>query len=162
MKDRLDIADLRREMIGEFLEERKLRYLKDRDGDFVVRFRWEPRTVEFLIGADDTGSLLWFQSRASTTFPVEDVPLLLLATNAYVSRFRWPRLRVVVEGTEALVLTDGHLLMAESLEQDELDRFLECALMSTRDFWANFELPDVASLDAEIISFLQDNQNGAA
>ena len=85
MTDRLDIADLRREMIGEFLEERKLPFLRDPDGDFVVRFRWGPRTVEFLIGTDDTGGLLWFQSRASTTFPVEDVPLLLIATNPRTS-----------------------------------------------------------------------------
>lgn len=48
------------------------------------------------------------------------------------------------------------------LDALKLNRFLDCGLMATDQFWEEFELPSVGSLDAEIISFLQEHQDGAA
>jgi hypothetical protein len=162
MTGRLDIADLRREMMKNYLKSRGLRFLLDQDGDFIVSFRWETMVVEYLLATDPTGGLVWFEAKTSISFPIDQVPLLLVVINRFMREHRWPRLSVGIEGSRSVIVADGHLIMLDSLEQDELNRFLDCALMSTDRFWEEFELPNVGSLDAEIISFLQDNQDGAA
>lgn len=157
-----DLAEQRRGMIRRFLEQRGLRFFTDCDGDFLVRFRCEKRTVEFMIATDSRGEVVWFESTASTRFRQEDVPLLLVATNSYTLSQRWPRLKVVVEGSEAFVVTDGHLLALDSAGQEQLEGFLECALSTTLAFWEEFTLPNMEALDDELDAFLGGTQDGSA
>lgn len=162
MSGQLDIADLRREMIGNYLRSRELRFLRYDDGDYAVRFRWNKRIIDFIIGTDDTGAMLWFEASASTAFPTDQVPLLLLVSNEFMRTHRWPRLTVRVEDDEASITCDGHLGMFESLEDFELARFLDSGIGATQQFWAEFVLPNVAFVEAEIVSLLNENQDGAA
>lgn len=162
MSEQLDIADFRREMIDDYLKSRDLRFLRYDDGDFGVRFRWNKRTVEFVIGTDETGAILWFEATAATAFSIEQVPLLLLVANEFMQSHRWPRLTVSVEDDEASVVCDGHLAMFDSLEAFELDRFLDSGIGATEKFWSDFVLPDGSSMEAEIVSLLGENQDGAA
>jgi len=162
MPDKLNIADLRREMIGDYLQSRQLKFLRYDDGDYAVRFRCNQRTVDFIIGTDETGAMLWFEASASNSFPTEQVPLLLLVTNEFMQTHRWPRLTVRVDADEAAIVCDGHLGMFDSLEDFEVARFLDSGLGATQEFWAEFVLPDVSSMDADIIALLNEDQDGAA
>lgn len=162
MSEQLDRAEFRREMIDDYLKSREFRFLRYDDGDFAVRFRWNKRTVDFAIGTDDTGSILWFEATAATAFSIEQVPLVLLVTNEFMQSHRWPRLTVSVEDDEVFVVCDGHLAMFDSLEDFEVARFLDGGLGATQQFWGEFALPDDCSMEAEIISLLGENQDGAA
>ncbi len=148
MTEDLDMADLRREMIDDYLKSRQLTFLRYEDGDFAVRFRWGTRKVDFVIGTDETGAMLWFEAVASTTFPLEQMPFLLLVTNQYMLSHRWPRLKVAIDNDEASIVSDGHLGMLDSLEECELGRFLDSGIGATAQFWEEFKLPDSDSLDA--------------
>lgn len=118
--------------------------------------------MEFTIATDSSGKVVWFESTASTRFRQEDAPLLLVATNSYTLSQWWPRLKVAVEGSEALVVTDGHLLALDSAGQEQLEGFLECALSTTLAFWEEFTLPNMEALDDEIDAFLGGTQDGSA
>jgi hypothetical protein len=162
MSEQLDRAEFRRGMIDDYLKSRELQFLRYNDGDFAVRFRWNKRTVDFAIGTDDTGSILWFEATAATAFSVDQVPFLLLVANEFMQSHRWPRLTVRVEGDEAFVVCDGHLAMFDSLEDFEVARFLDGGVGATQQFWSEFALPDGSSMEAEIISLLGEDQGGAA
>jgi len=162
MSEQLDIANLRREMIGNYLKSRELRFLRYEDGDYAVRFRWGRRTIDFIIGTDETGAMLWFETSASRAFPIEQVPLLLLVTNEFMQTHRWPRLTVRVDTDEAGIVCDGHLGMFDSLEDFEVTRFLDSGIGATQQFWTEFVLPDITSVEAEIVNLLNEDQDGAA
>lgn len=162
MSDNLDIADLRREMIGDYLKSRDLRFLRYEDGDFAVRFRWGKRKVDFIIGTDETGAMLWFEGMTSTTFPLKQMPVLLLVTNEYMLTHRWPRLKIAIDNDEASIVSDGHLGMFDSLEECEVARFLDSGIGATEQFWEEFSLPDVDSRHVGSISELPPSPLGDA
>jgi hypothetical protein len=162
MSEQLDRAGFRREMIDDYLKSRELRFPRYSDENFAVRFRWNKRTVDFAIGTEDAGAILWFEATAATAFSIEQVPLVLLVTNEFMQSHRWPRLTVRVEDDEAFVECDGHLAMFDSLEDFEVARFLDGGLGATQQFWSEFALPDGSSMEAEIISLLGEDQGGAA
>jgi hypothetical protein len=163
MTDRLDIADLRREMIGDYVKSRELRFLRYENGDYSVPFRVGHRSVEYRLSTDPTGAMLSFTATASTTFNLDQLPLLLLVTNEFVQEHRWPRLSVeIINEEEVGIVADGHLLMADSLEEFEVARFLDSGIGATQQFWHDFVLPDLDAMEAEIITLLRENEDGAA
>ena len=62
MTDRLDIADVRREMIKVYLRWRGFRFLIDQDGDLIVRFRCRGVIVDYLLVAEPNGKIISYSA----------------------------------------------------------------------------------------------------
>lgn len=162
MTDRLDIADVRREMIKVYLRWRGFRFLIDQDGDLIVRFRCRGVIVDYLLVAEPNGKIISFKTYTDMSFEIEKIPLVLIVINQFQRANRWPRLTVATRDDAAFIVAEGHLLMEDSVDQGEVNRFLDCGLMATNQCWEEFELPDVGSAEAQIVEFLRDHREGAA
>jgi hypothetical protein len=87
-----EVVPFTRDLVKEFLEEADLKYLVDRDGDFVVFFDTpypQRLLVQFILGGSKK-EILQIAIRVDPSPPMEETEALKLV-NSWNLRKRWPR-----------------------------------------------------------------------
>jgi hypothetical protein len=87
-----EVVPLTHELVREFLEERKLNYMVDKDGDFVVIFETpypQHLFTSFILDGPQK-QVLQILIRVAPTPPIGEVEALRLV-NAWNAEKRWPR-----------------------------------------------------------------------
>jgi len=149
------LAGLHRNMIRTYLESRDLRFFTDQEGDFFLIYDCAEKVLHIRIGLDDDGQVMWFECTDTVSYKVDEVAILHLTLNTWMSERRWPRLSLRVrKGSGVSVVADNHLALGSSLEDGEIVRFLDTTIGATLAFWEEFSIPNMAAFEDEIERFL--------
>jgi hypothetical protein len=129
-----------RDMIAHFVELHRLNYLTDSDGDFWIRYAYDPAIdgqLQIYIGAEgDDHNILVCRCEISRTFEPEGIADLLKVCNTWNEEKRWPKAFVSPDRTERLaVFLESQYALHRGAFDALVEDTIETFIAGSVQFW---------------------------
>lgn len=129
-----------RSMISKVLDQMKMHYLTDSDGDFWLNFAYDPAIdgkVQIYLGAEgDGGDILACRGEISRTFELDRFDEILRACNRWNEEKRWPKAFVVTDQAKRLaVFIESQYGFRQGVFQAMVEDMITVFISGTHQFW---------------------------
>lgn len=127
-------------VIETYLLEQDLNYLKDRDGDFQVRFNYDEDlgcalTIWFIM----TNSIYRVQAVTDKPIPRQDWGKALMLCNTWNQNKRWPKAYLNIKDPETdqngFIMLEEHIDLAEGIHQELFNDWTRTVISAASSFW---------------------------
>jgi len=137
------VESFSRSMMEKYLQERGLKYLTDRDGDFRVGFTYEQdigcELTVWLIAGGSRNQIYVVRIRSDKRIPKSDWTRVAMVCNTWNKERRWPKAYLYVRDpntdTSGEILLEMQIDLQKGIHQELLNDFTDTAIATAYQFW---------------------------
>ncbi len=138
-----EVQPFKRSMIEKCLQSASLRFLRDSDGDFVVRFGYDERIgaeLEIFFDAEGSeGQVYAIMCHTDKRIPKTDWGKAIMVCNTWNKQKRWPKAYLYVRepstDTTGMIVLEEYLSLEAGIHQELLDDYTLKAVSGMFQFW---------------------------
>jgi hypothetical protein len=129
-----------RSVIETYLLEQDLNYLKDRDGDFQVKFNYDEDcgcalTVWFVLN----NSIYRVQVVSDKPIPRQDWEKIVMLCNTWNQQKRWPKAYLNISNPETdqngFIVLEEHIDLQQGIHQELFNDWTSTVISASSGFW---------------------------
>src|SRR5579883_3502039 len=142
-----EVQSFSRKMIQNYLDSTDLRYLINREGDFIIEFAYDAEIdaeLTFSLLAGGTNNQIYvITCHSNKRYGREEWPRIVYLCNRWNAERRWPKAYLYVKDPkvdqEGVILLEEQLDLEKGVHQELLSDFTETVISAGSKFWIWFK-----------------------